>query len=130
VSQVDSGRVASLTVYRLAHCDVSVTPALTVTLFADGRVCEADHEPQPGQHQQAKEMGFPSALEMNRTHDLTHNLLAHVLGLGSSPTLYHVSRGQVFEHWRAEEAAVLAFQAYAQVLGINLQDVAARWSKR
>jgi hypothetical protein len=57
---------------------------------------------------------------MSRDHELAHHLLARALGLPHSPTLYGVASGQEWPHWRLEEAAVLALQAYALAAGADI----------
>lgn len=98
----------------------------TMTMFPDGTSVYADHEEQPGQAETAAGLGM-SVEEMNRTHDIAHALLADALGLANSPTLRAIAAGSHWPHHRAEEAAVLAFQAYAKAAGVDLAEVAKRW---
>lgn len=113
--------------YRLGGTMVSHSKNHTLTLLPDDRELRSDHSVQPGQEKTASELGL-DAMEMNELHDLTHSLLAAMLGLRESPTLSHVARGETWEHWYREEAAVLALQAYAKVVGVDLRDVALRLS--
>lgn len=108
---------------------VYVAHGRTTTVLPDGRTVQADHAEQPGQAERARELGFKSAEEMNRSHDLTHSILAHVLGLPCSPTLYGLAEGTHFPHWRIEEAAVLAVQQLAAAAGVDLFAVARRMGR-
>lgn len=100
----------------------------TVTVLADGSEVRADWTVQPGQEQTAREYGIPLDA-LNRTHDLAHAILAHVLGLPESPTLAGVVSGEYWPHWAREEAAALCVQALAHAAGVNLEDVAERLSQ-
>lgn len=62
---------------------------------------------------------------MSREHELGHALLAHLLGLASSPTMYGIAlhgaaEGPYWPAWRDEEACVLALQRYARSAGVDL----------
>lgn len=96
-----------------------------ITILPNGRLVFAHLEEQAGQAIRARELGYDSAEEMNREHDIVHSLLAYWLGLEASPTLKHVAEGKTYPHWRLEEAAVLAIQAYARAaLKIDLVELA------
>lgn len=64
---------------------------------------------------------------MSREHEITHHLLTKWLGLDYSPTFSALARGEYEreEIWKAEEAAVLAIQRFANLVGQNLLAVAA-----
>ena len=66
---------------------------------------------------------------MNAEHDLIDNFLAHWVGLARSPALYGIATDEHSHFWREEEAAVLAIQALARALGVNLVQVAERISR-
>lgn len=114
----------------LGDCEVAIESEHTVTRFPDGTYVWADHAVQPGQIQLASEYQM-TATEMNRTHDLVHNLLAIMLGLNHSPTLNGVAHKDTegyYPWWWVEERAVLAVQAYAKVAGVDLEALAAKVS--
>ena len=100
----------------------------TMTRLPDGGLVPADHREQPGQSDLAAELGYASAEEMNREHDAIHSLLSHLLGLDASPTLKGVASAKFYKHWREEEAAVFAVCRWANAHGIDLMEVARRWS--
>ena len=109
----------------IGKVSVVITREGMMTVLPNGKLVYAHLEEQAGQAARAKEMGYGSAEEMNREHDVTHSLLAHWLGLDASPTLKAVSEGKTYKHWQIEEAAVLAIQAYARAaLGIDLVELA------
>jgi hypothetical protein len=102
---------------------VLVTDEGTLTVMPDGVTAHARHGEQPGQKETAGGLGMTVA-EMNRTHDLTHSLLAGWLGLPCSPTLHGIATDATYEHWQREEAAVLAIQAFAKAAGVDLMALA------
>jgi hypothetical protein len=62
---------------------------------------------------------------MSREHEAAHHLLARLLGLPYSPTLYGVAlqadcQGPFWPAWGHEEACVLALQRYARSAGVDL----------
>lgn len=116
--------------FRFGTNAVEVHDGYTVTKLADGREVHARHDEQPGQSDLARDLGYASAEAMNRHHDLMHTLLCHWLGLPHSITLRAVADGMEFEHWREEEAAVLAIQSFANRVGIDLMRVARAHSDR
>jgi hypothetical protein len=72
-------------------------------------------------HQRAVEHGYgDDVYAMSREHECTHHLLARLLRLPCSPTLKGVATGVHWQHWGAEEAAVLAFQRYAKCVGADI----------
>jgi hypothetical protein len=97
---------------------------LTVSRYPWGEV-PARPQPNDGYRLRAIELGYgeDTAL-LSREHELTHHLLAHWLGLAASPTLAAVARGTTDAHWRLEEAAVLAVQAFARAKGLSLVEIA------
>lgn len=113
--------------YRIGAATIRHGDGRTVTRLADGSEVPADWSVQPGQEQTAAQYGIPVET-MNRTHDLAHAILAHVLGLPQSSTLAGVASGDYWPHWAAEERACLALQAYAAAAGVDLEQVAARLS--
>lgn len=113
--------------YRIGAATIRHGDGQTVTRLADGSEVPADWSVQPGQEQTAAQYGIPVET-MNRTHDLAHAILAHVLGLPQSPTLAGVAAGKFWQHWAKEEAACLCLQSYAHAAGVDLEDVAASLS--
>lgn len=59
-------------------------------------------------------------LLMCQEHEATHTLLAVMMGLPRSPTLFGVVTGNFWPHYRTEEAAVLAFQANCRATGVSI----------
>lgn len=62
---------------------------------------------------------------MSREHEAAHHLLASLLGLPNSPTMYGIAlhaaaEGPFWPAWGHEEAAVLALQRYARSAGVDL----------
>lgn len=102
---------------------------LTVTRLAGGAEIPAWPQDDAAYRARALELGYGDETGlMSREHEVAHTLLAHLLGLPESPTLRGVADGSFWPHWRAEEAAVLALQAYARAAGVSLVDVAERLS--
>jgi hypothetical protein len=113
---------------RLGNVTVEIRDGYTLTTFADGTRLHALHAEQDGQRETALDLGYSTAWEMNVVHDLAHSLLARWLDLPHSPTLHAVARGMdtPAEVWRREEEAVLALQAYAKAVGVDLVAIARR----
>ena len=109
----------------LGAVKVEIRDGYTLTTFPDGKTVNALHAEQPGQRETAGRLGFATAWEMNVSHDLAHSMLARWLGLPHSPTLHAVAHGdKAPKVWRREEQAVLALQAYAKALGVDLVKLA------
>ncbi|RVK40888.1 hypothetical protein [Sinorhizobium meliloti] len=117
-----------MTILRFGEVTVHITSGLTMTRLPDGDLVPADHREQPGQAELARELGYPDAVAMNAEHDAVHSLVSHWLGLDASPTLKGVASGQTYEHWREEEAVIFALCRWANAAGIDLMEVARRWS--
>jgi hypothetical protein len=115
--------------FHFGEVTVEIADGLTVTRLPDGGIVPAEHREQPGQAELAQDLGYATAEEMNRQHDLLHSLLSHMLGLPASPTLQGVGNMRFCPYWREEENAVFAIAAYANVAGVDLTDVARRWSE-
>lgn len=109
---------------------VDASEGITWTRLPDGGLVPAEHREQEGQAELAAAHGYDSAIEMNAHHDLGHSLLAHMVGLEASPTLQGVSSKDHFKYWKVEEQAVLALQAFCKVAGVDLMDVARRYSEQ
>lgn len=110
---------------------VDVREGWTVTRLPDGSTVLADHSAQAGQQQTAEWLGYATATGMNREHDAAHSLLAHVLGLAYSPTLWDVAHDiQASDLHRIEEDAVLSLQRFAQAVGVDLIEAARRLGQR
>lgn len=105
---------------RIGNFVVTMNDGWSITSLPSGEIVDALHALQPGQEEIAKELGM-SVEEMNRTHDLTHALLCHWLGLQTSPAL--TEGGHLGD---LEEGAVLAIQAFAKAAGADLVAVAER----
>jgi hypothetical protein len=115
--------------FHFGEVTVDIRPGLTITTLADGSKVTADHAEQPGQADIAEGLGYSSAEAMNVQHDMLHSLIAHWLGLDGSPTLKGVAAGRHFPRWREEENAVFALAAYANAIGVDLMEVARRYSE-
>lgn len=115
-------------IYKLASAVVAHGEDTTVTTFASGRQLVGDHKVQPGQSDTADQYNM-SVEVMNRYHDLTHSVLAAVLGLPASPSLENTAHGRKHPDWWIEERAVLALQAYAAAFGVDMATVAQRVAK-
>lgn len=115
-------------VLKFGSVTVDIQDGLTVTTLPDGSRVTATHDEQEGQAALAAELGYAGAREMNREHDAIHSLLAHMLGLHASPTLSGVASKRYFAGWREEEAAVFALARFAKVAGVDVMEVATRWS--
>lgn len=114
---------------RIGHTTVDIGINWTFTRLPDGSMVHADHAPQPGQEETARELGM-SVDELNRTHDLTHVIIAHVLGLEVSPALHAVAHGLPSTPLHAlEEQATLAIQRFAAAARVDLVEVARRISE-
>lgn len=107
----------------LNAAEVEWSHQYTVTRFWGGAILVSEHSEQPGQKVTAEKLGM-SVEKMNQTHDLTHSLLANWLGLPNSPTLKAVAKGNIFLHNAAEEEAVLAIQKFANLMGVDLLNLA------
>lgn len=117
-----------MTTYRIGAATIHHGGGQTVTMLSDGSEVRADWRIQPGQEQTAAQYGIPVE-DMNRHHDLAHAILAHVLDLPQSPTLAGVASGEYWPEWAKEERAVLSLCSYAAAAGVDLEQVAARFSK-
>jgi hypothetical protein len=103
---------------------------LTVTRFGARQVDARPHH--TGEYQQrAFDLGYGADVaRMSREHELTHSILAHLLGLPASPTLMGIATGKLWRHWRREEAAVLGLQGFARAAGTDLQAIALKLSQQ
>ena len=122
------GSMANITVYKIGEATIHHGDGKTVTTLSSGKEVHASWEVQDGQAETAEKHGIPLE-QLNKNHDLAHAILAEILGLPESPTLAGVASGEYWPQWYREEAAVLAFCGYAAAAGIDLEKVAARFSK-
>ncbi|MBZ9852780.1 hypothetical protein LB566_03155 [Mesorhizobium sp. CA13] len=100
---------------------------LTVTHLMDGKEIPAVPQDTEDYRARARELGYGGdTAAMSRDHEIGHSVLACLLGLPESPTLRGVADERFWRHWRAEEAAVLAFQAYARIVGVDMVEIADR----
>ncbi len=88
--------------------------AWVVTRFPDGTEIHAHPQHGPEDTARARALGYPNVAAMVLDHDPLHVLLAHVLGVGRSPTLDGLVSGRPAdpELAQAEEALVLAAQRF------------------
>jgi hypothetical protein len=99
----------------------------TTTLYPDGALVEACAQDSDVYRATARAHGYgeDTAL-LSREHELCHGLLAAMLGLPHSPTLWAVAHGTDDPTGPLEEAAVLAVQRFARAVGASLVEAAQR----
>lgn len=112
-------------IFHFADVTVYHSKERTITLFGDKSSLTGEHRVAPDQEVTAAEYGMDPAF-MNETHDLTHSILAVVLGIPESPSLASTARKHFLRDYWIEERAVLALQAYAAWRGVDLLAVAKR----
>lgn len=107
--------------FHFASADIDLhDDGLTVTRYPHGEVQAAPRD-DDGYMATAVELGYgKDTARMSREHELTHNLLAHWLGLAASPTLFAIAAHRAAEHWSAEEDAVKAIQRFARLMGVDI----------
>jgi hypothetical protein len=104
---------------------VRIDGNFTVTTFDDSiELCTPHFLITDGQEETARDVWYKDAKELNRDHDVTHHLLAKLLGLAYSPALYKAAHDEANPDAWIEEAAVLAIQRFANQQGISLIEVA------
>jgi hypothetical protein len=104
------------------------TPTGSITTLPSGEQIPATPHDTDGYRATAREHGYGADTTLLcQEHDLTHVALAAWLGLPVSPTLQAVADGREWEHAWIEEAAVLAVQRYARVMGLDLWNL---WERR
>jgi hypothetical protein len=117
--------------FALAGCTVHVQGTSVETLLPGGRrvlgmpIHDADYRAT------ARKLGYGSNVaRLNVEHELTHTLVAHWLGVPCSPVFRRVASGdhEADDLTRLEEGAVLAIQAYAVAIGLDLIEIARTWS--
>jgi hypothetical protein len=94
-----------------------------ITLHDGATICGMP-EDTDSYRETAAEHGYrDDTLRLCQEHELTHVALAHILGLAESPTMRMVASGNGHQRLaNIEEAAVLALQRFANVVGVNLID--------
>jgi hypothetical protein len=76
----------------------------------------------------ARSLGYrDDTAAMSREHEAAHHLMARLLGLPYSPTMYGIAlhaaaEGPYWPAWRDEECAVLALQRFARSAGVDLAE--------
>lgn len=69
----------------------------------------------------AQDLGYGAdTLGMCRDHEAAHTLMAFLMGLPHSQTLYRVGTGQPDPDGEHEEALVLAFQRWCRMRGVSI----------
>jgi len=100
---------------------------LAVTTLPGGAEVHARPQDNDEYRARAEALGYGSdTAAMSREHEVLHAMLSHWLGLPESPTLRGVADGKHWEHWQAEEAAVLALAAMARACGVDVMALARR----
>lgn len=95
------------------------------TVFQDGTNVWAEPQDEDNYRATAERLGYGNnTLAMCQDHELAHTVLAVLMGLDYSHTLWGVAHGAYWPHYRDEEAAVLAFQTYCQKAGCRVLDIA------
>lgn len=106
---------------------VEIDYAFSRVTFADGTEITGAPQWTEEQDRQAEAIGI-TVEQMVAEHDPLHEILAAALGLSCSPSLRAAAN---HEGWtdlaRAEEAAVLALQAYLAQLNISVPVLAERF---
>lgn len=98
---------------RIANHHIYFRGTTTISILPEGDPIVASPQDNDEYRARAESLGYGSATAlMSREHEILHALLAHWTGQWTSPTLLAVARGEQWEHWEAEEAAVLAIQRY------------------
>jgi hypothetical protein len=97
----------------------------TRALYPDGALVEACAQDNDVYRATARAHGYgaDTAL-MSREHELGHHLIAALLGLPHSPTMWAVAHGTDDPTGPLEEAAVMAVQRLARAVGASLVDAA------
>ena len=103
------------------------TDGLTLTRLPGGGEVHARAHRTSEYLARAGSLGYGIDVDaLSRDHEITHSLLATWLGLQESPTFRGVADGRHWQHWQAEESAVLGIQRLAVVTGVNLVALARR----
>lgn len=117
---------------RLGACHITIEPQHVSTRLPGGREVLGMPMSDAGYRRTAREHGYgEDVARMCRCHEVTHSLIAHWLGLPCSPVFRRVAGGdhEADDLTRVEEAAVLALEAYANAMGVDLVEVAKGWAK-
>jgi hypothetical protein len=114
-------------IIRLAGAEIELhDTGYTVTRYPEGEV-PAIPQDTDEYRARAESLGYGSdTARMSREHELAHHITAALLGLPCSPTMMGQAIGKHAVCWRQEEAAVLALQAFARCVGVDLEAVAER----
>jgi hypothetical protein len=97
----------------------------TNTLYPDGAWVQAYPKPDEVYLATARAQGYgDNPMLMCREHELGHHLIAALLGLPHSPTMWAVAHGTEDPTGPLEEAAVMAVQRFARAVGASLVDAA------
>lgn len=114
-------------ILHLAQCTVAVTPLHVATTLPDGSTVYGEpHDTAEYRHTAVNHGYGLDIARMNRTHELTHTMLAHWLGLPASPVFERISAGltEATDMTALEETAVLAIEAFANHMGVDLVGIA------
>ncbi len=108
---------------RLGSVTVDIGPDWTVTRIGALSVAAAP-EDSPAYALLARQLGYGSdTARLCVDHELMHSAPSHWLGLEASPTLARVAvcpDAPATDVTRLEECAVLAVQAFARAVGVDL----------
>ena len=116
----------------LADCIVTIGPQHVVTDMPDGTCCEGAPEDNDAYRATAERLGYGGDVaRMNRSHETAHSLVAMLLGLPASPTLWRVAHGQLeaSDLTGIEEDAVCSLERLANRMGVDLVE-RAEWLER
>lgn len=108
--------------YRVGRTLIEIGTDLLFTVLPDGALVPAAPQDTTEYRMTAAGLGYEDdILRMCREHEVAHSLLCWLLGLPESPTMRGVAHGAApTPQTNLEEAAVLAFQAFARALDIDL----------
>ena len=114
-----------MTTLHLHHHTIAIAPGHVITTLPGGAQVHAMPQATDSYRATALDLGYGTdTARMNQSHDLAHLILAHALGLDTSPVLRAVAAGT----WQddplgvlaLEEQAVAALLRFANALGVDL----------
>lgn len=97
------------------------------TVLPDGTNVWAEPQGSEGYRHMARDLGYgEDTLEMCREHELGHSVLAALMGMPYSPTMWGLTHPPHNPHYKEEEAVVLSLQRYCRVMGTKMIELAWR----
>jgi hypothetical protein len=93
--------------------------------FSDGVELWAEPQDTDQYRVTALDLGYGrDTLRQCIDHEIGHQLVGLLMGLGRSPTLWAVAHGQRYDYWRQEEAIVFALQRWCTASDTPMLDLA------